>query len=717
MGAYEAINLAYAHAQGLTGSGKTIAIVDGGFLEGHQEFRGKKIDYFGPKDISGHGTSITSLAAGRRDGRGMVGVAPGAGLHLAVRDDSLQNVAAATQDAADKGAIVQNNSWLALRYKYFMKERGMPMHYTFADLKEYQLKNKGMTTTEAIINYYSYIKANKEAFKLGFTNYIEAVKNFTKQGVVVFGVSNEHDGTKSVSLMAGLPKLYGELQGKWLVVPNAVPVIEGVGKKNSLELLSTPCHEAAEYCIIANGFTHFAYGHDAYDVAYYTTGYGSSQAAPQVSGAVALLSEAFPKLKPEELVSRLLATANTDFSNFTVAGTVDFGKGIKHDYSSTFGHGMLDLKAALQPVGGLGVATTKSTTKAVIPVAHASIVPGDVIGSRLSHALLGQKIAVFDGLGTDFYLDVSGFLQKSQSDSFEKQLHYYQAEKREGDDFASFSAGHKLGGRVTGWQFAAGLTNELSHSYGLVSGTNHLLSKSGSIWGFADKGIAFSMLKKSEQGTRSGLFGFVDATHAGQENYGFGGVHCFALGNDASLTLGMTSVRESRSFMGMHLAPANDSIDGFSSFDTSLHMGAKTSLLGVQFEAVMEAGVAHGQGAGFVSDLSPALYSGFGLKAHVDNQFTANDRLSFVVRQPLRLEQGTVKLKYASGRTRDAKVIFNEKEISLVPEARQLDFGVDYEMQVGLDSQLRVGASYSLNADHERGKQGGAVLARFTHRF
>ena len=53
--------------------------------------------------------------------------------------------------------------------------------------------------------------------------------------------------------------------------------------------------------------------------------------APQIAGAVALLSEHFPNHSAEQLVDRLLASADNSF--FTRDGIVTFGNGVQHGYS------------------------------------------------------------------------------------------------------------------------------------------------------------------------------------------------------------------------------------------------------------------------------------------------------------------------------------------------------------------------------------------------
>ena len=105
-----------------------------------------------------------------------------------------------------------------------------------------------------------------------------------------------------------------------------------------------------------------------------------------VSGAVAIMAEAFPNLSPSEWTQRLFATANnswfgynrcfdwslvTDASLVTkwdvgvggvpgdfwggscggIDGYAVYGDGVSHAYNQIYGHGFPDLKKALEPIG------------------------------------------------------------------------------------------------------------------------------------------------------------------------------------------------------------------------------------------------------------------------------------------------------------------------------------------------------------------------------
>ena len=74
---------------------------------------------------------------------------------------------------------------------------------------------------------------------------------------------------------------------------------------------------------------------------------GTSVSAPRVAGAAAILRQKFPNLTGGQTASVLLLTADKDIDN---NGIDDFS-----GVSDVFGHGKLDLSTALSPVGSLAV--------------------------------------------------------------------------------------------------------------------------------------------------------------------------------------------------------------------------------------------------------------------------------------------------------------------------------------------------------------------------
>ena len=140
---------------------------------------------------------------------------------------------------------------------------------------------------------------------------------------------------------------------------------------------------------------------DSSGTSQYNTGrisFGSSWSAPMVSGGVALMAQAFPNHTPEQLVDRILASANNVW--FTPEGNTTFtthGNSIKHGYHSTWGHGVPDFYAALSPITSNGnpasmflytgnsIQSSKSSS-----LGASYITPSASFGNAISQGLIGE---------------------------------------------------------------------------------------------------------------------------------------------------------------------------------------------------------------------------------------------------------------------------------------------------------------------------------------
>ena len=144
-----------------------------------------------------------------------------------------------------------------------------------------------------------------------------------------------------------------------------------------------------------------------------------------ISGAIALLSEAFPNHTPEELVDRLLASADNIWPNdqFVVAGSVTFGNGVQHSYSTEHGHGIMDIYAALQPItasstpGGLsglrvyvGSENLNDTSHSLLETTLATSLS---FGDAIAEAVKGERNFFYDAMDGGFAYDISGHIRQS----------------------------------------------------------------------------------------------------------------------------------------------------------------------------------------------------------------------------------------------------------------------------------------------------------------
>lgn len=475
----------YPLSIGITGRGQTIAVVDDGFRTTHDELAGKSVQTFGTFSAADHGTAVAALAAGARDGRGMMGIAPGADLHLSSFRTDFAGLAAATRDAiTTSDAVVQNNSW------GFVDRNGKPIPITAVQSR---LASDPRTSLPQAMQA---VLGGSEA---GIAAYLDALRAFTARGVVVFAAPNDRNAT-SLSVMDGLPLVAPELVQGWIVAINAVPIREG-GEIVGAQRLSAACLQLAHTCLAANGLVHSA---TAKADDHYQNWNGTSFAAPQIAGGIAILAEAFPGLPPSDLRRRLLASANNRF--FAHSGVTDFGNGVLHGFNEEFGHGFMDLAAALMPIGATGLPVGASVHDGVAPLGSAALVSGDAQGDALVRGLGAQTITVFDSLGADFSLSGLGLYGgESRTSSSPQRL------KRFAAGTLATRAGLEEGEEVaTGpsWAWQAGPATGIAHRVGPHGRETPLVAGAGALVGLAPDAIGIAAERRLGDRARLTLYGF-----------------------------------------------------------------------------------------------------------------------------------------------------------------------------------------------------------------
>lgn len=305
------INASTAYANGankpLSGEGVRVAVIDTGLDVSLPEFAGRVVAG-GPvfdggaggspmADPDGHGTHVAGIIGAARNGTGMHGVAWGAEI-VPIRMDNVilpeSSYGAAFDAARTLGARVMNNSWTM------------------------GLDIDSMPT-----------KAEVEAL---LPTSSAALKRFADAGgVAVFSAGN--DGADSPSFWGRLPERLDYLKENWVTVV-------ATGSDGRLAGYSSACGvtESQNWCIAAPGGDGVTPIVSTVPGGATAGGVGTSQAAPVVSGAVAVLMENFPTLNGAQIIDRMFVTANKS-----------------GDYAdrAQYGNGMLDLGAASSPIGTL----------------------------------------------------------------------------------------------------------------------------------------------------------------------------------------------------------------------------------------------------------------------------------------------------------------------------------------------------------------------------
>lgn len=446
----ELTNVHKAYGYGLSGAGESIAIFDAGFntdeafragsafAEMQTKYAAGRISIPGNllSSTSSHGNQVASIAAAGRDSQGynyylnatgqrypgfvgnafdllnhgMMGVAYNASLILNDVDslNTLPLLAEAVDAAAQQGAVVQNNSWglSAQTGRPFNRARVLTLP---GSLPEAVVAGDRNAAYNWLADYTGFTASN-------WQDYLGALERFQNTGVVVTALQNDFFA-REPSLMAALPQVVPDLKPAWIAVGN----IDSAGSGPSIARISAPCGATAPYCLVVDGTEVTGAGLNNAGGA--SPGYsygqtGTSFAAPQISGMVALLAEAFPSLTPKDLVTRLLATANNSF--FTPTGERSFSAEISHGYNEEFGHGIPDLYAALQPITSgarpLGFVLNGSPIEGrFTPVVGSGLMAGPSLTRALQAALYNQTAYSYDALGAGFQVSLGALVQPGRS--------------------------------------------------------------------------------------------------------------------------------------------------------------------------------------------------------------------------------------------------------------------------------------------------------------
>ncbi len=616
---------AFAHAAGLTGDGSIIAVSDDEYITGYDEFSGSNEFVLNNRELPldpgalvVHGTIVSAIALGQSPD--FIGTAPDATLLFGSYETD-QKLADVGNQALAMGAVAWNNSW------------GYP------DLGLNQTDFNTAFTGSA-----------------GAVNYLDALKDYSSYGVVVFAVANEDTRTSS-TLMDGLPYLLPELEAGWIAAVNGIPTFNG-SDVTSVQLVSSACLQAARWCLIADGAWNvpddtlqLQAGTDLVT--------GSSFAAPQISGALALLEQAFPLLTPHELRVRLLASAEDNF--FTPNAYVELADGFNKGYSFEYGHGFLDIEAALKPIGPTAMTLANGNT---VTTNAAVLASGTGLGDALEVSLANTELRVKDALAGGFVMPGTALTAAARPAS----------------------------------QAASILSRSLSSNLALertaeVSALdNPFSSLGGTTANFrAPDGNASAALLVSQGGGETA------------------GVQVARLLADGPLKveLGLKVARDDGQRMSL------DGANG--AMMASVSLGLTQDLGGSAFLALAgEVGMTDLGGSTVLGDTGTARFNSLSLTAGRSNLFQTGDRLSVGVGMPIAIASGGTVVDLPVYR-QAAAAEFEPVALNFAPESRQIDLGISYQTALADGVEMKLSVAHSDNFGNRAGMTdtGGALAITF----
>jgi subtilase-type serine protease len=627
----------YAHALDLTGAEQVIAIHDHGFNPAHNEFIGKPIVYGNGKDAStisvdAHGTAVGSLASGSAMWGNTVGGAPNATLYLSSwLDGSDEN---SVQEAETINAVVLNNSW------------------------GYQC------TSEA----YGDCGINDHSISFLSNSHRSALLNYAgDEGIVVFSASNEEAQTQA-TFMAALPHRIPALEEGWLAVINVArdydTSIASLFDDTNVGLMSSGCLEAARWCVAADGTSYVATATPTL----YEYGTGTSYAAPRVSAAIAILAEAFPNLTPSEIRNRLLLTADNAFfaADTSQIQTLNFSGGLSHDYHWIYGHGFIDLKDALLPIGGATTTSKSGTISLSAPIVFAGGASGDAVQTALKKITLHAT----DLAGGDFSARGTALVSTSQSAGHQKLA---LAEFSDKSDRNSVDVLRTL---FTVSPFESGSAIRVPFAL--------------------NESITTEIRLPSSARDSSGLrVAKTINTSSSALEFGISG-----LADNASL-LGL-SLGENGQIKSSHLA-----IDA--SLTTDLSATTSLTLNGNQGRATTDV-------SGVFDGIDAVNYGSLGAKLTHSGTFTQGDHFSLFALQPTAIYSGSAhaSLQLADG---SASPGLAHVEIPLAPSQKELEIGFEYIAQGLGGEEWMLRASRQINASNIGGNDVDSIMFGVRRQF
>ncbi|WP_135211595.1 S8 family peptidase [Vitreimonas flagellata] len=352
-------NAQIAWQNGATGAGVIVGVIDDGIDPSHPELVGR-ISPLSTDIVAGrnalvttqsHGSEISSLIAGNYNGGQTVGVAYDATI-LAVRADT-------------SGGFAYNDLTNALDY--------------------------------AVANNVDVINFSLGGDFVPPQSFIDAIERATDAGVIIV-VSAGNSGLQGASA----PNYPGLLALNSSVSNGLIMVAGGLNPDGSVNPVSNPPGSTANWYITAPGWQIIVPDHGPAGPVpgFQTCGLGpngdlcriqgTSYASPHVTGAVALVMDAFPGLTPQQVVDLLFNTAD----DTGPAGT-----------DSLNGRGRLNIGRAFQPVGPLasplvaGMSSVNETTQLGVI--------GPAFGDGLNGNAALWSVAGFDAYGRTFPLQLA----------------------------------------------------------------------------------------------------------------------------------------------------------------------------------------------------------------------------------------------------------------------------------------------------------------------
>lgn len=656
-----------AYQAGASGAGITAAIIDSGIKTDSPEFSGRilsasqdVVSNRGITDPSGHGTEVSAILAGARNGSGVMGVAYNANL-LVLRTD-------------DPGSCATSCA-----------------HY---DTDIATAINTAVANNARVIN----ISLGGNAPGSVFINAVTAAANAGV--IVVISAGNDSnpnpDDFALVANNAGVQKQAVLRDGTTANV--GMVIIAGSHDQDGVTLshFSNAAGTGQNHYLAALGDSVQTINQNGQAV----LGSGTSFATPQIAGAAALLAQAFPNLTGAQIVQLLFDSA------------VDLGA---TGTDAVYGRGKLSLTRAFSPQGQ----TSLSSSSASVSLTSNGSLGAPMGDAGLSANALGGAI-ILDGYSRAFALDIqrtlsrtpvnrslasrlSGFAQGFSGGSGQvmvsvtvdrrtdasqpwiglAQANLSAADARAARATAGFIASRIAPGTDIAFGFSQGGVGIADQLSGQVTPAFLIARDPLSTPGFENRpgdAMAIRHMVGRMGVTMTMERGDVVSWSLRQRDrspYGIGTIRLDRAFGPLRLELGLGVMQEKDSLLGSRLGP----VFGIAGSTTRLaDAGASLKLFeGWSLSATARQGWTSADVGGGLVNRVNIVTRGFAIDLAGSGVLAANDRFGLRVAQPLRVEKGSLGLAvpvaydYATGQSS-----IEARRMSLTPSGRELDVEASY---------------------------------------
>lgn len=384
-----------AWSRSITGQGIKVGVIDQGFDLGHADLAGQVFaarNFYSPSAVSwgSHGTAMASIIAGKSNQTGTLGIAPMAQLVLA------QVGPGGTSTIMQERAIYQALDWLS-------QQQVAVINMSFgADYTKGMIRTMIRNPVTGI-----YFAGSSELSAMNPSSLINNYQIATSRGSILVAAAGNQ----------GLP--YAEFPGMYATrtTPNGDLVLGGrmliVGSVDSNNVIANFSNRAGHVCqnsaqaqcqdrvltrdyfVVAPGVNLPAAQPRALGTIS-TTVTGTSGSAAFVSGGIALIRQAWPLLRPEQIVNLLLMT------------TRDLGA---PGVDNVYGRGLVDFDRATRPQGTLTMArplTLRSGSGFVgLPITQSIVLLPGGLAKNIRSTSVVQNSQAIDQLGRNYRVDLS----------------------------------------------------------------------------------------------------------------------------------------------------------------------------------------------------------------------------------------------------------------------------------------------------------------------